>query len=117
MEQDLVPDVEADVRGLGPDFAKLWWSAAISNLGDGVRAVALPLLAATITRDPVLVAGVTMVSKLPWLLVGVISGAVADQVDRRRLMIGSDVFRTLVVGLLGFLLVMGQAHLLLVYCV
>jgi MFS family permease len=116
MEQDFIPDVGADARGLGPDFAKLWWAAAISNLGDGVRVVALPLLAAIITRDPILVAGVTMVSKLPWLLVGVISGAVADQVDRRRLMIGSDVFRTVVIGLLGLLLLGGTRHLLLVYC-
>ncbi|HZD73583.1 MAG TPA: MFS transporter, partial [Actinomycetota bacterium] len=41
---------------LGPDFAKLWTASTVSNLGDGVTLVAGPLLAATLTRDPLLVA-------------------------------------------------------------
>jgi hypothetical protein len=43
--------------GLGAEYRKLWAASAISNLGDGVTLVAGPLLAATLTRDPVLVAG------------------------------------------------------------
>ena len=37
---------------LGRDFAKLWLAQGVSNLGDGVYLTALPLLAATLTRDP-----------------------------------------------------------------
>jgi hypothetical protein len=52
-------------RRLGPDFARLWTANAVSNLGDGVTLVAGPLLAATLTRDPRLVAGLAMAQRLP----------------------------------------------------
>lgn len=44
---------------LGGEFHKLWTASGISNLGDGIWLVAAPLLAATLTRDPVLVAGLS----------------------------------------------------------
>ena len=49
---------EATLRrdGLGAEFRKLWTANAVSNLGDGVTFVAGPLLAASLTRDPLLVA-------------------------------------------------------------
>jgi transmembrane secretion effector len=61
-------------RGLGPQFAKLWTANAISNLGDGVTLVAGPLLAASLTRDPRLVAGLVVAQRLPWLLFSLVSG-------------------------------------------
>ncbi|WP_433337689.1 MFS transporter [Spirillospora sp. CA-294931] len=69
----------------GADFPKLWTASAVSNLGDGVTAVAGPLLAATLTRDPALVAGAAFVQTLPWLLFALVSGAYVDRVDRRGL--------------------------------
>jgi len=53
------------MSGLGSRFSKLWMASAVSNLGDGVMAVAFPLLVASITRDPLLVAGVTFVNRIP----------------------------------------------------
>jgi hypothetical protein len=41
---------------LGADFAKRWTANAVSNLGDGVTGVAAPLLMASLTGDPALVA-------------------------------------------------------------
>jgi hypothetical protein len=55
-------------HSLGRSYWKLWTATTISNLGDGVRFAALPLLAVTLTRDPVLVAGTIFASQLPWLL-------------------------------------------------
>jgi MFS family permease len=52
----------------GTGFAKLWAAQGISNLGDGVYGTALPLLAATLTRDPLLVSLVSFAEWLPWLL-------------------------------------------------
>ena len=46
-------------RPLGSDYRRLWTAAGISTLGDGVRLAALPLLAASLTRDPGAVAAVT----------------------------------------------------------
>ncbi|WP_162605472.1 MFS transporter [Jiangella ureilytica] len=71
-------------RRLGPSFTRLWGAAIGSNLSDGFAATAAPLLAATLTRDPVLISLVGVAQFLPWLLLGVLSGSVVDRYDRRR---------------------------------
>jgi MFS family permease len=101
--------------GLGPEYRKLWAASAVSNLGDGITLVAGPLLAASLTRDPALVAGLTFAQRLPWLLFSLLSGALVDRLDRRRLMAAVDLFRTVVVGVLGVAVMLGWASLPLVY--
>jgi MFS family permease len=81
---------------LGRDYRRLWTAAGVSTLGDGVRLAALPLLAASITRDPGAVAAVTLAGGLPWLLFSLLSGAVVDRVDRKRVMWMVDSGRALV---------------------
>jgi hypothetical protein len=49
------------------EFRRFWLAAAISNLGDGIRLAALPLLALELTKDARLIAGVTAASFLPWM--------------------------------------------------
>jgi MFS family permease len=78
---------------LGARFWRIWLSAGVSTLGDGVREVALPLLAATITRDPALVAAVSLAGRLPWLVLSLVSGALVDRLDRRWVMGTVDVVR------------------------
>jgi hypothetical protein len=101
--------------GLGAEYRKLWAASAVSNLGDGITLVAGPLLAASLTRDPALVAGLTVAQRLPWLLFSLLSGALVDRFDRRRLMAAVDLFRTVVVGVLGVAVVSGWASLPLTY--
>lgn len=101
--------------GLGPEYRKLWAASAVSNLGDGITLVAGPLLAASLTRDPALVAGLTFAQRLPWLLFSLLSGALVDRLDRRRLMAAVDLFRTIVVGVLGIAVMLGWASLPLMY--
>jgi MFS family permease len=62
-----------------------------------VREAALPLLAASLTRDPAKVAAVAFAGRLPWLLFSLVSGALVDRTDRRRVMWQVDILRTLVV--------------------
>jgi MFS family permease len=104
-------------RGLGPDFAKLWTASAVSNLGDGVTLIAGPLLAASLTRDPRLVAGLTVAQRLPWLLFSLVSGALVDRLDRRQVMVSVDAARALAVGLLGLAVLADAASLPLLYLV
>ena len=104
-------------RGLGPDFAKLWTANAVSNLGDGVTLVAGPLLAASLTRDPRLVAGLAVAQRLPWLVFSLLSGALVDRLDRRLLMVRVDAARCVVVGLLGVAVLADVATLPLLYVV
>ena len=86
---------------LGRDFRFVWLSILVSSSGDGMFVTAFPLLAAILTRDPVLIAGITISTRLPWLLFSIFTGAIADRSDRRKLMIGSDVARMIIVGALG----------------
>jgi MFS family permease len=119
----LDPQVEAPAESttgderLGPDYVKLWFAAAVNNIGDGVRMTALPLLAATFTRNPIAIAGMLFACKLPWLLFSLVSGAVVDRVDRRKLMILVNVLRGVAMGLLGFVVLGGGGGLALLYAV
>ncbi|MEW1636247.1 MFS transporter [Streptomyces sp. NPDC093801] len=65
-------------------FRRLWAATAASNLSDGVSLAAAPLLAATITRDPALIAGIGVAQRAPWLFLAFVSGAFADRLDRRK---------------------------------
>lgn len=102
---------------LGPEYRKLWAASAISNLGDGVTLVAGPLLAASLTRDPVLVAGLAFAQRVPWLLFPLVSGALVDRLDRRLTMGMVDALRAALIGLLGLAVLGGVASLPVLYVV
>ena len=103
--------------GLGASYWKLWAASTISNLGDGVTVIAGPLLAASLTRDPVLVAGVAFAQRLPWLLLSLISGALVDRLDRRLLMAAVDGFRTVLLVFLALAVLLGFVSIPLLYIV
>jgi MFS family permease len=106
-----------ETRGLGAEYRKLWTASASSNLGDGVTQVAAPLLAASLTRDPLLVAGLFFAHRLPWLLFSLVSGALVDRLDRRLLMAAVEVTRLLLLGLLGVAVLVDAASIPLLYAV
>ena len=92
-------------RRLGRDFRWLLASSWTSNLGDGIALSAAPLLIASLTSSPLLVASGAMMQFLPWLLFGLLAGSIADHYDRRRLVMIANASRALVVaGLVAFLL-------------
>lgn len=80
-------------------FRYLWSSAASSNLADGVLKVGAPLLAVTLTRSPTLVSLVSVAITLPWLLFALHAGAIADRMDRRRIMVIANWLRGGALGL------------------
>lgn len=102
---------------LGADFGKLWSASAISNLGDGITMAAGPLLIASITADPALVAGAVFVQQLPWLLFSLVSGAYVDRVDRRRLIVLVNVLRAVALGALVATVAAGVVSVPVVFAV
>jgi len=58
-------------------------------------------LAASLTRDPLLIAGVAFVKQLAWILLSLHAGALIDRLDRRLLMGYVDFFRTALIGSFG----------------
>jgi predicted MFS family arabinose efflux permease len=93
---------------LGTGFRWLVASSWASNLGDGLMIGAGPLLVASQTRNPLLVAAAMVALQLPWLVVGLFAGAIADRLDRRLIMMTADALRTLVVG--GLCVVVATGH-------
>lgn len=96
-------------------FRWLWAGAATSNLGDGMLLAAGPLLVTTITRDPLAVALAPFAQQIPWVLFGLLAGAVVDRVDRRRLMILVNLLRMLVIFGLAAIIFSGALGLPVLY--
>lgn len=96
---------------LGSNYRRLWSSSGLSNLADGVAVVAMPLLALQLTRAPVAIAAVTLAGRLPWLLFALHAGALADRLDRRRVMVSVNLARAVILGALAALVAADLASL------
>lgn len=79
-------------------FHAVWAAVTVSTIGDGMRAVTLPLLTARLTDDARLVALVAFAGQLPWLLVSLASGVLADRFERRRLLCLVDMARAVIMA-------------------
>lgn len=103
------------MSSLGANYGRLWASSAASNLADGIFFVALPLLAVRLTDSPVLIAGIGIAGRLPWLVFVLVAGALADRLDRRATMRNVQVFRAGIVGAMAVLAVTGTLSLPVLY--
>jgi MFS family permease len=99
------------------DFGRFWLGQTISNLGSSFTLFALPLLVFKLTGSP-LNLGVTTASEfVPYLLFGLVIGAWVDRVDRKRLMIATDLARAAVIAVIPLLAAVGQLSVGWVYVV
>lgn len=96
---------------LGPAFARLWGAAIATNLGDGLARVAVPLVAVSLTRDPLAVAVLGGLAVLPWLLFGIYAGVIVDRSDRRRVLAFANVLRVATVVVVVLALAAGWVNL------
>jgi MFS family permease len=69
-----------------------------------------------LTRSPVLIAGVNLAARLPWLL-ALVAGALADRLDRRQTMVRVNLVRTVVLGGLALAVAADLATLAMLYAV
>ena len=86
---------------LGTGFRWLLGSSWVTNLGDGIVLAAGPLLVASMTDDARLVALGATLQWLPPLLFGLLAGALSDRLDRRRLVIVTNVVRAVILSVLA----------------
>ncbi|MBO9358817.1 MAG: MFS transporter [Thermomicrobium sp.] len=80
-------------------FAALWGSDLVATIGDRVHRVALAALVYELTGSMTVAGLAFLASGLPDLLLGPLAGVVVDRVNRRRVMIASDLARVLPVVL------------------
>jgi transmembrane secretion effector len=99
---------------MGKSFRWLMGSSWVSNLGDGIGVAAGPLLIASETQDPLLVALGALLQRLPWLLFGLYAGVLADRIDRRLLVVAVDLMRAAVLAVLAATLITGEVSIAVV---
>jgi MFS family permease len=102
-------------QGLGPVFGRLWAAAIASNLADGLGRTAIPLIATTLTRDPLLISAVTAVAFVPWLLFGLPAGLLIDRIDRRIAMAAANGLRVLMALVVALAATTGTLTIWLLY--
>lgn len=90
------------------NYWKLWSANAISNLGNGVSAIAFPWLASALTRSPLTIAIVGLMSQLPWLLFTLPAGVITDRFDRKKIIIVTDIARGVVTVVACFILFLNR---------
>lgn len=87
------------------NYRLLFAGSALSNLADGIAALAFPWLATMISSNPMHIAIVAFATRLPWFLLALPAGVITDRADRQRLMVGADITRLfLSLGVVGIIL-------------
>jgi MFS family permease len=118
MRSPFTPVIEAIAPArLGRNFRWLLGESLITNIGDGVALAAGPLLVASETRDPLLVSFAVLSQTIPKLLFGVPAGAIADRLDRRRIVALVNLLRGVVLAVLAATIVGGTVSIALVLAV
>jgi MFS family permease len=91
-----------------PDFVRLWGIGGLANTMRWVEILVASLWTWQQTHSAVAVALVAMMRALPMLMLGAAAGALADRVDRRRVLIGLQTAATAGVGVVFLLALAGQ---------
>jgi MFS family permease len=90
---------DAPVRRMrdDPDFRRYWWARTLSSVGSVVTLVALPVLIFRLTGSALLTAMTSAFEAAPYVAFGLLAGAIADRLDRRRVMVIADAVSTTLV--------------------
>lgn len=102
---------------LGRDFRLLFAGSVASQLGDGIWIVAGPLLVASLTRDPFLVAATAAIGQAPWLLFSLLVGGVVDRARHVPLFVTVNLIRVAALTALAVAIGVGRLSVPLVMVV
>lgn len=97
-------------RRLGTGFRWLLASSWTAGIGDGFAISAGPLLVASQTHDPRLVALALLLQELPFLLFGLLAGALSDRVNRQAIVVVVDLAQAFVLALLSVSILTGEIN-------
>jgi MFS family permease len=96
-----------------PDFARLWAGGLISDIGDWLLLVGLPVAVFQLTGSALATSTVFVVELIPSLVVGQVGGVLVDRWDRRRILVAASVLQA--IALLPLLAVTSADQLWIVY--
>lgn len=96
-----------------PNYRYTWLGQVVSEIGDHFNTIAVLSLALHVTNSGVAVGGVMLARTLPAIIAGPVSGVILDRFDRRKIMIASDVIRSVIA--LAFMLILAHQQQWLLY--
>jgi len=110
--------IESAARSRNPDFSKLWIGQSISMIGSQVTFLALPITAAVTLSATSLQMGIlSAIGSAPALLFGLLAGVWVDRNKRRPILIGADIARALVLGVIPLSAILGVLRVEVLYIV
>jgi MFS family permease len=104
-------------KSLGRDFWLYFTGQLISQVGGSFTLFALPLLVFDLTHSATNLAITTAAEFVPYLLFGLLLGALVDRVNRKRMMLLTDSARGAVILVLPVLALGGTLNVSIVYAV
>lgn len=107
----------AKTPGLGATFNKIWSASLASNIADGILKTAAPLLAATLTKDPVIISLLAALVMLPWLLFAIPIGGLIDRMDRKLAIAIANATRLLLGAALTIFVATGSINIAILYVI
>jgi MFS family permease len=102
-----------DLLKANRNYRWTWSGQVVSEIGDHFNNVAVFSLALANTRSGLVVTGIMLSRAIPAVLAGPIAGVLLDRLDRKRVMIASDLIRAAVA--IGFILAIPRSHTWLLY--
>src|SRR5215475_14737748 len=91
-----------------PLFRSLWIASLASNIGTWLQNVAAGWEMTNLSPSPLLVALVQVAVTAPGFALALVAGALADIVDRRAILIGTQIAGAVIAGLLALVTAAGQ---------
>jgi hypothetical protein len=106
-QTDLEPGLAATLSAverkrwlLTRDFSLIWWSQVLSQVADGVSRLALLWFVYSVTGSPLKTSIIGLLQTLPPILLGPLIGVSVDRLPKKAILIGSDVARAILIGLI-----------------
>lgn len=82
------------------DFCFLWWSQVLSQVAEGVSKLALLWFVYAVTGSPIKTTGIGLLLTLPPILLGPVIGVAVDRFPKKAILIGSDLARGVLIGVI-----------------
>jgi MFS transporter, DHA1 family, staphyloferrin A biosynthesis exporter len=93
------------------DYRLLWFGTLFSSSGQWIQQVSLGWLTYALTGSPFLLGAVNGLRSVPLLILGPFGGVAADRLERRRLMLATQLFLMAITAIFATIVFTGHAHI------
>jgi MFS family permease len=104
-------------RKFNSNFWKYWTGQTISNLGSSITLFALPLLVYKLTNSALNLGISSAANMLPYLLFGLLLGAWTDRINRKSMMILTNIGRAVIIATIPLMAFLGLLSIWWIYLV